>query len=221
LIDEARLRERPALAAAGIAAAVRSFTVLLSTVGDGCQPTAAGYLPPAIVVALMRDLGWDEWWIGKGNREDWTTPVLELRTTATDLGLLRRRTGKLVVTPAGRGALADPGALWGLLIERCAVTRYPAMRDAVTLLLLLAARGEPLTRSRYAHRIRTLMNEHGWRGPSGDPRDAWGVSDLIQPTYELMGMLSFVAWGSTRDSEVVRSLPGIAFARAAPSSSPA
>lgn len=31
----------------------------------------------------MSELGWDEWWIGKGNREDWIIPILELRTLAT------------------------------------------------------------------------------------------------------------------------------------------
>ena len=68
---------------------VRPFTVLLGAVGDGVKLTAAGYLPPAVVVTIFDELDMGEEWFGKGNREDLTVPVLMLRETAQQLKLLR------------------------------------------------------------------------------------------------------------------------------------
>ena len=51
----------------------------------------------------MAELGLGEEWIGKGNLEVQTGPVLHLRETATKMGLLRKHGGMLLVT--SRGAL--------------------------------------------------------------------------------------------------------------------
>lgn len=53
----------------------------------------------------------DDLWIGKGNRKDMTLPVLDLRESATALGLVRKARGHLTVTTAGRKLVDDPPAL--------------------------------------------------------------------------------------------------------------
>lgn len=49
---------------------------------------AAGWMPPATVLAGMTELGLLDDWIGAGNREDLTPPISELRDAAQRLGLV-------------------------------------------------------------------------------------------------------------------------------------
>jgi len=63
-------------------------------VGEGVVLTQAGYLPPKIVEAVYDDLDLAERWLGKGNREDQTYPVLELREQAQALGCCARPRGR-------------------------------------------------------------------------------------------------------------------------------
>ena len=60
----------------------------------------------------MAELGLGEEWIGKGNREVQTGPVLHLRETATKMGLLRKHGGMLLVTSRGRALRGDPTRQW-------------------------------------------------------------------------------------------------------------
>ncbi len=76
---------------------------LLTRVADGVRLTQAGYPTPAVVSEAMTELGWRDDWIGKGNREDLTIPVLELRESAQRFGLLRKNRGQLPSRRAGPG----------------------------------------------------------------------------------------------------------------------
>jgi hypothetical protein len=119
LISDARL-DQPVLVEAETAARmVRPYTWLLNRVGnDGIRLTGAGYLPPAHVEAAMAELGLGEEWIGKGNRENQTLPVLHLRESAANMGLLRKRHGMLLLTSHARELRTDPVALWWHLAAR-------------------------------------------------------------------------------------------------------
>ena len=120
--------------------ALRSYRLLMQKVGDGIALTKAGYLPPRIVEELYTELSMDDLWIGKGNREDGTLPVLELRESATALGLLRRACGHLTVTAAGRKLVNDPHALWRHIASRLPMGKEHE-KDAGTLALLFMAAG--------------------------------------------------------------------------------
>jgi hypothetical protein len=113
VLREARL-DLPVEVAHDVAASmVQQFTWLLHRIGDeGIKLTAAGYLPPAHVLAAMDELGMHEEWIGKGNREDMTLPVLELREATQKLGLVRKSRGRLLLTKQGQRFRNDPVALW-------------------------------------------------------------------------------------------------------------
>lgn len=122
--------------------------------------TAAGYLPPRIVHALYLELGLHQRWIGAGNREDQTLPVLDLRETATALGLLRKHNGRLSLTRFATQHLDDPRALLAHIGSRLPLGR-PYERDAGLVALLQAAVGQPLVDlDQYAGGI---LLDVGWR----------------------------------------------------------
>ena len=61
----------------------------------GITLTGAGYLPPADVAAAVTELDLAAEWPGAGNRESQTRPVLDLRESATRMGLLRKSRGHM------------------------------------------------------------------------------------------------------------------------------
>jgi hypothetical protein len=120
------------------------LSTLLSRVGpEGVKLTSAGYLPPAVVVDLVASLRIDEEWIGTNNREYHTIPVLELRESARLLGLIARRPGKLVLTPAGRRVREDPVALWEHIASRLPIEPEGGDRAAAVVRLLMLAADAP------------------------------------------------------------------------------
>ncbi len=77
MIDDADLDASIDIDADTAARMVSPYSWLLDRVGDdGIKLTGAGYLPPVHVEAAMAELGLGEEWIGKGNREIQTMPVL-------------------------------------------------------------------------------------------------------------------------------------------------
>jgi len=122
---------------------VRAVQVLLDTVGDGVKLTAAGSPPQRMVRTVCDELDLDSVWIGAGNREDQTLPVLVLRQTAQRLGMLRKVKGRLVPTARGRTLAGDALGRWwrlaGALPLGVAVPPMPRGRPGVLLPGLMAA----------------------------------------------------------------------------------
>ncbi len=141
------LTERdPLLDVDRVAAAVRPWQLLLQIAGpDGIPLTSAGWMKPAVVERIFHELELDRGWIGKGNREDLTPPVHELRTSAQDLGLLRKRQGRLVRTPRGRALTDDPAEVWLHLAAHAVPGDTVVGDDAAVLALLSLAEGVPAT----------------------------------------------------------------------------
>ena len=139
LLESADL-DQPALIDARTAARmVRPYSWLLDHVGaEGIRLTGAGYLPPAHVEAAVAELGLGEEWIGKGNREVQTAPVLHLRESATRMGLLRKHRGMLLITSRGRALRGDPAGLWWHLAERMPPRSADRCETQAGLLLLAA-----------------------------------------------------------------------------------
>ncbi len=103
----------PALVERDVAEAMTApYRWLARRIGpDGLALTAAGWLPPAVVHEAMTELGWARHWIGKANREDQTLPVLLLRESAQQLGLIRKIKGRLVLTSAAKRLGMTPGVV--------------------------------------------------------------------------------------------------------------
>jgi hypothetical protein len=110
----------------------------------------SGHLPGSsarhvVVVSGEVDLGPE--WIGGGNRESQTIPVLHLRESAVRMALLRKHSGRLLITSRGRTAAADPLALWWQIAERMPLRSADACeaQAGLTYLVLVAAQapGDP------------------------------------------------------------------------------
>lgn len=193
---------------------VRRYTWLLDRVGsEGITLTSAGYLPPAHVEAAVADLGIDEEWIGKGNREVQTAPVLELRESAQRAGLLRKRKGRLLRTARGRDLAKDPVALWFYLAERVPPnTRAESRMHAGLLLLIAIAAG-------FTDNVNTVVAGYlgalGWanadrRPPS--PLDAALAAEETEAVLRTLGAFEQAPGAPWRRQP---SADAVAFARAA------
>jgi hypothetical protein len=120
LIHEAGVLQPVLVNAETAARMVRPYAWLLDRAGtEGIKLTAAGYLPPVHVEAIVEELGLAEEWIGSHNREVQTLPVMEFRESALRLGLLRKDKGLLLATPCGRELRDDPSAVWWHLACCC------------------------------------------------------------------------------------------------------
>ncbi|MDP8969416.1 MAG: plasmid pRiA4b ORF-3 family protein, partial [Actinomycetota bacterium] len=213
LIGAACLHEPVRVDAETAARMVGAYTWLLNRVGaDGIKLTAAGYLPPVHVEAAMAELGLEDEWIGRGNREIQTTPVLHLRESAQKMGLLRRHRGSLVLTARGRSARSDPVALWWHQAERMP----PRSRDAwevqagIILLVAVAARAtDDLDRT-----IARFLDAIGWMTSDRTP-----LTDLMasraactKAVLRRLGAVTDDHGAGRRDRPTA---DGVAFARAA------
>ncbi|MGQ4600350.1 IS1096 element passenger TnpR family protein [Nocardia sp. R6R-6] len=195
------------------AALARPFRILLDHVGrDGVKLSAAGYMPPAVVAATFADLGLAERWIGKGNREDLTPQVAELRQSAQRLGLLRKYQGRLMPTTAARRLYDDPVGLWFHIAERfSALSKGSPGKEAAAVFLLAIAAGRAEQADQIAAECVTAL---GWRDSAG--RMAGGhVAWLVRPVVDVLVMGGLLQ-EEYQDLRVVRSAgPNAAvFARA-------
>jgi Plasmid pRiA4b ORF-3-like protein len=202
------------------AAAVRPYLWLIDRVGAaGVTLTAAGYLPPIHVEAACTELDLRDAWIGKGNREDLTIPVLHLRESAQRMGLLRKHRGRLLATARGKAVCRDPIALWWHLAERMPPLSNDRCERQAGLLYLLAVAAEDADPDGV---VIDLLGAIGWMTGDGAPlsrstasRAAWDTKDVLQR----LRMLDCGLRAMDRRERVTHG--AVAFARAAVQSWPA
>lgn len=194
---------------------LRPLRVLVDVVGDGVKLTAAGYLPPAVVRTIFDELDLADEWIGKGNREDLTLPVLELREAAQRLGLLRKYKGRLVPTSRGRTLADDPVGLWWHVAGRLPIGgRGDADASWQAGVLLLAVMAAGSTKDADAM-IAPMLTGLGWALESGLPIDRLTVIGLVADDAHLLRRIEALdgdrwdGWPGQVTTE------GIALARAA------
>jgi hypothetical protein len=193
---------------------VRPYTWLLERVGDdGIKLTGAGYLPPAHVEAAMTELGLGEEWIGKGNRESQTLPVLHLRESATAMGLLRKRHGTLLLTSQARNLRTDPVALWWHLAKRMPPASRDACESQAGLILLLAlATGAAEDPDVITAR---LLGAIGWLNADGTELTEFDAGQASWDTNTVLRRLGALTADDPWLSATQPTPEGVAFARAA------
>lgn len=213
LLAAARMEQLVSVDEATAARIVRPYQWLLNRVGaDGIRLTAAGYLPPAHVEAAVHELGLAEEWIGKGNRENQTYPVLELRESAQRAGLLRKHKGRLMVTVRGRALSGDAAALWSHLAERMP----PALRDvcerqAGLLLLIVIAAG---VSDDVDAMVAEFLDAIGWTTATGAPLSTTNAAYAAAETTAVLQLLGGFEPHSTQQWRRRPSADGVTFARA-------
>ncbi|HEX5967363.1 MAG TPA: plasmid pRiA4b ORF-3 family protein, partial [Intrasporangium sp.] len=172
------------------------YRVLLDAVRDELELTAAGYLPPRVVETIYHEARLEEEWIGKGNREDQTWPVLDLRERSQRFGLIRKAKGRLHVTARGRRLLDDPMALLEEVLQRLALEGEDFEKVAGGLRLLAVAGGGGLGRDRWdapwtvEDTVCRTLSIAGWQTGDGHPltRDhVFGATrDLMDAVRQMM-----------------------------------
>ena len=193
-------------------AAVRPYTWLIDRVGtDGIKLTAAGYLPPAHVEAAFTELDLVDAWIGKGNREDLTIPVLQLRESAQRMGLLRKHRGRLSVTARGQAVRGDPAVLWWHLAERMPPTSTNQCEQQAGLLYLIAvAAGEDEPDGFVAE----MLDVIGWMNGDGTPITRSSASRAAFHTKDVLRRLRLLDCGRGLDRSERIMPEATSFARA-------
>jgi hypothetical protein len=214
MIEDAELDAPVEIDADTAARMVSPYSWLLDRVGtDGIKLTSAGYLPPAQVEAAMAELGLHEEWIGKGNREIQTLPVLHLRETAQAMGLLRKYRGALVLTPRGRAVRNDPLALWWHLAEQMP----PATKDACEThagLIFLATVASRSTDDSDAT-VAELLAAIGWGSIDGTPMTPWMANDAAWDTKAVLRRVGALVSDTSHRWSDNTTPEGVTFARAA------
>jgi Plasmid pRiA4b ORF-3-like protein len=209
----AALDGKPDVDSATASGMVRPYAWLLDRVGDvGIRLTSAGYLPPAHVAAATKDLGLSEEWIGKGNRENMTIPVLLLRETATRMGLLRKRNGMLLRTAAGTKLRTDPVALWWHIAERMPPASTDRCETQAGLILLIAMAAEADAPLAITGRI---LRGIGWRLSDGTALTGTDISHACRDTSEALRRLGAVADDPRHYGADIPTPQGALFAQAA------
>jgi len=144
--------------------------------GDGLELTKDGYLKPAVVRQALEELGWDSRIVGKGNRENQTPPILELRQHMLDWKLLQKRKGRLLLAPRGRHYIGRPAELWDYMVETIALPEHPAVYLTTRLYAewLVSGIAPPLTER--VDVIRSELEAAGMVTRSGHPIPAeWAI----------------------------------------------
>lgn len=153
-------------------------------------------MPPAVVLEGMTELGWLDDWIGKGNREDLTPPIANLRTAAQRLGLVRVQKGRLLLSAAAKKALGDPLLQLRLVAGGLSLRLSDAETDAAVLLMLAIADGTPP-----AERWKSVafgLEMCGWRSASGR---AFTRTDIAHATFHAQQVLDNIGSGRRRRRE--------------------
>jgi len=193
---------------------VRPYAWLLDRVGaSGIRLTSAGYLPPVHVAAAFTELGLEDEWIGRGNREVDTWPVLHLRESAQKLGLLRKYRGELRRTARGDAAREDPVALWRHLAERMPVRAADPFEAQAGLLILVAVAGG--LADKIEATVADILGSIGWMLSDGTPPSPTLAFSAARETYDVLRRVGAIAEQRGFPSLQAPTPEGVVFARAA------
>ncbi|WP_130178730.1 plasmid pRiA4b ORF-3 family protein [Cryobacterium sp. SO1] len=192
-LASARAAESSPIDVAEAEAATAVIRTFLGQVGDGIRLTSAGYLPPARVQALMRELDTEKIWRGGANRESQTYPLFILREAVTRLGLVRKLRGDLVLTKRGAQLRTAPVQLWQHVAERLPLERDAWGRDCGLLLLMLVAADEAGSWEHTRESLDLLSSMVGW---SFGGRGRYGNDAALSEAAETRSVLGWAATGS-------------------------
>ncbi len=214
LIGEAALDQPVQVDTETAARMVHPYTWLLDRVGtEGITLTGAGYLPPVHVEAALTELRLAPEWIGKGNRESQTLPVLDLRESAQQAGLLRKRRGKLLLTAQGRALRCDPVALWWLLAQKTPPRSTDACQTQAGLIVLVATAAQITDDLNTT--VADLLGAIGWMSGDGTPLTGSMASHAAWDTTAVLRRVGAFTDERGFDRRQRPTPDGVTFARAA------
>lgn len=199
-----------------IVSAIRPYSWLLNRIGaEGLTLTSAGYLRPEVVEQAVAELDLGRDWIGKGNREYHTAPVLTLRESSQRVGLTRKYRGRLLLTANGQRLASDPLGLWRHVAASTPATKHDVERHAGQLLLLIVAAGTPLNWNVMEEMLHIGMTSLGWQTDEGTPISRDQAFSAARDTYQMLRRLRALPDVPYQGPPSRPPDPGVAFARAA------
>lgn len=170
------------------AVALRPLLTLLAIVRDGVELTPTGLMKQASVRVLLERLGWGgDWVFGRTLREDNLPPVRWLRHAAHALHLVRRHSGRLVLTSKGRELDGNAEELWEHLVANLPRGDTAEERMAGALWLLTLRRGRS-TYGLYDRHAAVLFDMIAWQSGDRGPTDRQ-VHQWHLPTLRLLLVL--------------------------------
>jgi hypothetical protein len=170
------------------AEALRPLLVLLRLVREGVDLTPTGLMKQARVRVLLDELGWGgDWVFGRSLHEENLPPVRWVRRAAHTLGLVRRRSGRLVLTPLGRELDGDADGLWRHLVSSLPVGDSTEERRAGALWLLTLREGRSSYEA-YKRHAEVLFDMAAWQAGERSP-DERRVHEWRRPTSWLLLVL--------------------------------
>ncbi len=170
------------------AAAIAPMRWLLERCREGVPLTQAGYLPPALVHEAVVRFGW--WEFPGRPRSEADVPQLGvLRSTATRLRLVGRRSLRLAATRRGKALADDPAALFHHVATTLACEdEYIAMLSELVAHRLLAG---PAVDHALEQAVRPVIVAQGWmagREPVTAEQAGWSVHRALFH-WRLFGLL--------------------------------
>lgn len=193
LTVRARTEHVADLSAEDLAAIARPYRYLVDLAQEeGIPLTSAGWMRPAYVQRIYADLDLEQDWIGKGNREDLTLPVAQLRGACQEAGLLRKYKGRLLTTRLARGLSTDEeyvaAVAQGLLRHRDGF-----VQAARALFALLTAAGGRSARD-HTNDIARIFTDCGLRtGPDGVERQH--ATEWVRELRVALDRAAGTSWG--------------------------
>ncbi|MFC5931301.1 plasmid pRiA4b ORF-3 family protein [Cryobacterium melibiosiphilum] len=188
----------------------------LMHLGDGITLTAAGFLPPARVRTLMKELDPDRSWLRPANRESAVYHLGDLREAVVALGLARKLRGVLVPTKLGRSARESPEKMWQAIAARLPLERTPVGREIAFLVLMVVGAGEATGFVKMRADLDKFSSILGWEIGGGG---RYGNDSAYAEAMKTVDVLSWAGTGRLlpgRGQSDELSLPGaVLLARAA------
>jgi hypothetical protein len=133
-------------------------------------------------------------WIGKGNREDHTVPVRDLRTSAQALGLVRKYRGSLQRTAQSRMLCDDPLRLWWHIVGRFPLGGRDSIEEHASIVSLLGvAAGRDITSVDFQRLLDGELGALGWRTKTNGPLERGEGTFAASGTVRLLRQLDVFA----------------------------
>jgi len=172
--------------------------------------TLAGQLAELVYALRAQPRGGMDGQREPGNQ---TLPVLHLRESAVNRGLLRERRGMLMLTSRPRGLRADPVALWWHLAERMP-PKSPDPCESQAGLILLAALAAQTAEDPDVTTAR-LLSAIGWVNGDGTELTELTAGHASWDTKTVLRRLGALTDDGHLRPAAKRTAEGVTFARAA------
>ena len=168
--------------------------------------TAAGWLKPAVLTEALTVLPTGVDWIHSATREVDVHIVADFRLSLQNDRLLRKHKNSLLLTAAGRTALADPSELWAFLAERLVAGGDDFTGSVSAVVLVHMATSEDKVDMGVVART---MAEAGWKdrdGVAATAHELWPIYNALWTQLGNIGPREREPHGNRRLSPPARAL---------------